>query len=121
LDDDLALFFLISNSIGNVCYFAANEVGSFIQKTPVELFIALARRTHVDVAVVNLGIGQSFMDQMRELQGVHAAYLGAVLMIILISGSNTMDDSHSFWLGLQIAKHDLAIGWTGGVNHAFKL
>src|SRR3989304_43237 len=52
---------------------------------------------------------------MTELQGCHAAYRRAMLVIVLIAAAHTVDDRHRLWFGLAVAEHDLAVGRSCGV------
>src|SRR5208337_4751167 len=86
------------------------------QQAVVELFVAFAGRSHVNVEVENFG-PSAFFDQVRQLEGVHAADFGTPAIGVDIARSDAMDDAHR--LGpLAVTKDDLPCGRTSGIDQA---
>ena len=77
---------------------AAHEVGSFFEEAVIKFLVALTEAAQVDVEIVNRGLGL-FLEEMGEFQGIHAANARAVLMIIFIPTTYTVDNSHRLRFG----------------------
>ena len=58
---------------------------------------------------------------MCELKRVHAADFRAVLMVVLVSRSDAVDDGDALGRRFHIPQDDLAVGRTRGVDHTLKL
>ena len=69
-----------------------------LEQLVVELLVAFARRAHVDVEVEDLGAGV-LLDQVRQLQRIHAADARALAIGVLVAGAHAMDDAD----GLRLA------------------
>ena len=93
---------------------------ALVHQPVIELFVALARRAHVNVKVIDLGVGL-FVNHVRELERVHAADLGAVLVIVLIAAAHAVHNADGLGRRHSVAQHHLALGRPGGVGHALKL
>ncbi len=87
LDDEFAFFLGHAGGVGHFGHPAPDEVGTLVQQPVVELLVALAGGAHVDVEVVDIGIRKPFVHQMGEFQRVHAADIGAVLVVVLVAAS----------------------------------
>jgi hypothetical protein len=85
----------------------------------VELLHGLARGTDVDVEVVDLRVGL-LLDEVGQLQRVHAADAGAVAVGVLVAAPDAVDDADRFGL-LAVAQDDLAGGGPRRVDQAFHL
>ena len=97
----------------------------FLYRTAIELVEVLARRAHVDVEHVHLGVRVFVADQHGVLGRVHTADLGAVFLALLGAGTAARADA--------LHEHDrvrmLAVGRaqqraarrTGGVHQALQL
>ena len=81
----LPLFFRLYRPVGHLGDAAADELDPLVEELVVELLVALARGTHIDVEVVDLG-ARLLLDHMGKLQGVHAADPGALPVRILVAG-----------------------------------
>ena len=89
------------------------------QQLVVELLVALARRAHVDVEVVDLGLGV-LLEQVRQLQRIHAADARAPAVGLLVARADAVDDADGFGM-LAVAQDHLAAGRAGGVDEALDL
>ena len=85
----------------------------------VELLVPLPKAAHVDVEVVDYSIGL-LIEQVRELQGVHAADPGTVFVVVFVARTHTVYDPNGFGL-LSVGALDLAARGTRGIDQAFEL
>ena len=103
----------------HIGHLAADEVHAFLGDAVVELLHAFARGAHVDVEVVDLGLG-ALLDQVGQLERIKAADARAPAVGVLVARPDAMDDGDA--LGrLAVAQHDLAAGGAGGVDQPLDL
>ena len=57
---------------------------------------------------------------MGELHGIHAADLGAILVVVVVAAAHAVDDGYRLRLGATI-QHDLAVGWPRSIDQPLKL
>ncbi len=120
LDHQAPLFVGRKGDVGDLGGAAADEVDALVHEPPVELFVVLAEAAHVDVELVYLGLGQVLLDQVRELERVHAAHARAELLIVLVATAHAVQDDDR--LGrLAVLADDLATGRARGVGDALEL
>ena len=90
--DEPALFFGRKGHVGDLGGAAAHEVHALVHEALVELLVALAVGAHVDVELVDLGLGQVLLDEVRELERVHAADARAELLVVLVAAADAVQD-----------------------------
>ena len=102
LDDQLAFLARQSTGFGDLRRLAANEERAFFHDALVELVVTLRRGPHIDVEVVDRGVGV-FLDHVREFEALHAADRGAVVIEVAVAAADAMDDAHRLGLGHAVA------------------
>src|ERR1035438_9263814 len=80
----------------------------------VKLLVALARRAHIDVEVINFG-ADALANQVRQLQRIHAANFGAPSVGVVIARADAVNNADHLWFGAA-AQHDLTTRRTGGID-----
>src|ERR1035438_2850450 len=118
LDPDHQLAFLLRRHgpVGDFADAATDKVHAFFQQLVVELLVALAGSAHVDVEVEYLGLGM-LLEQMRQLQGIHAADARAPAVGLLIARPDAVDDADGFRVR-AVAENHIAAGRTRGIDEA---
>ena len=119
-DDQLALLHRRDGPVGHLGHPAADESHPFLEQAVVELLVAFAEAAHVDVEVVDLRAGL-LLDQVRELQRVHAADARAVLVVLRCRGYPTQWMMPTAFGVLAVLQQDLAAGRARGVVHVLEL
>jgi hypothetical protein len=92
LDDQLAFLTRISGRVGYFRHLTAHEQGAFVDEALIELIVALPGGADIDVEIVD-GRSGLFMDQVGELQALHAADGGAVVVVVLVAGAHAVNDA----------------------------
>src|ERR1019366_9063450 len=118
-EDQLAFLLRRHGPVGDFTDATADEVHAFFQQLVVELLVALAGSAHVDVEVEYLGLGM-LLEQMRQLQGIHAADARAPAVGLLIARPDAMDDADGFRMP-AVAEDHITARWTRGVDEALDL
>ena len=90
----------VEREIGDGRSASADEADFFLEQAVVELLVALSETAHVDVEVVNIRSGL-FLDQVRELQRIHAADAGAILVVAFVPAADAVNDADALrWLAV---------------------
>ena len=84
LNDEFSFFVGVPRRISDLCHFAAHKESAFFQHTLIELIVGFISRTHVDVEVVNR-CASPFVNEMRELQSLHAANDRAIVVEVPVA------------------------------------
>ncbi len=87
----------------HLCAAPTNHDHALVLDPLVELFVALAKGAHVHVELKDLGM-RLFLDQVGQLERVHAADARAVRLIVLVAAAHAVHDRHA--LGFFAAAHD---------------
>ncbi len=82
---------------------APDEFHILFDEPVIELLVALARRPHVDIELVDVPVG-FFLQEMGEFQGIHAAHPAAVFIVVLVAAPDAMEDRDA--LRLLAVPHD---------------
>ena len=117
-DDQFADFLFVEREIGDRCRAAADEADFFLEQAVVEFLVALSEAAHVDVEVVDIRPGL-FLDQVSELQRIHAADAGAILVVALVPASDAVDDADAL-RRLAVCHQNLAAGRARSAVHLFE-
>ena len=98
----------------------AVDKGNPLLLDPVaELFVPLAKRSEIPVYLADLG-ARALPHHVGQLQGVHAAYPGAVDVVLLVPAPHAVQDRHPLG-GPAVAEAYLALGRPAGVDHPLEL
>ncbi len=96
------------------------KLGAFLEQPLVKLIVGFVRRAHIDVEICDLRPGALF-HQVGKLKALHAADAGAVVVVVLVTAADAMDDPDGFRRRYAIAQDDFAIRRTSSVGQPLEL
>jgi hypothetical protein len=128
LTDDNKLAFLprFDGLICNFGRFAPKEKDPLFLTPAVKLLVAFTITAHVNVEVIDLRmVPHLILNKVTVLQSIHAADTRAIQMVVHITATHAVNDSHTIRrIGerpLSISHEDLAVGGPGSVIETLEL
>ena len=105
------------NASGHTRTLAADEFHILFNNTVVKFFIAFAGGAHVNVKLIHI-CRSLFLEQMCKFERIHAANPAAVLIVVFISASNTVENGNGMRF-LAVPERHLAACGSGGIEEPF--
>ena len=109
----------VIHDIGHLRHLAPDKMGALLLEAVVKFLVAFPRRADVNVKFIDLG-PNFFLDQMSQFHGVHTADSGTVLIMILISRADAVDNGY-FRRHPAVLGPDLSLSRARGIVQTFKL
>ena len=119
LNDQFALFARQARGIRHFGDATAHKERPFLENALIKFVIVFERRANVHVKIVDL-CARTFLDNVRELETLHAADRRAVVVIVLVATADAVNNANRLRYRNAVAQHNFAVGRTRRVGKPLK-